>query len=201
MELPGWNSNEKSGHPRTALILRLETLLAPVPVVISVMIPVFVATVVVISIPHFVAVPVCLVAIAVSISIPRYLPAAVPAVVAVMIIDYRALISRKAPVAVVGIVIVSPAVVSVVIVPDEGAETRIISEASFVLTTPFPIFPLALTVQPVVVDIAIPALSQPFPVVRIVGSVITTVPAITVIGISIPMLRASSSHNCSQSQS
>jgi hypothetical protein len=33
-------------------------------------------------------------AIAVSISIPRYLPAAVPAVVAVMIIDYRALISR-----------------------------------------------------------------------------------------------------------
>src|SRR6476659_9923469 len=100
--------------------------------------------------PHFVAVPVCLVAIAISISIPRYLAAAVPAV---MIIDYRALISRKAPVAaVVGIVIVSPAVVSVVIVPDAVAETRIISEARFILPTPFPIFPLALTVEPVVFD-------------------------------------------------
>ena len=143
--------------------------------------------------PHFMAVPVCLVAIAVSISIPRYLAAAVPAVVAVMIVDYRALISRKAPVAaVVGIVIVSPAVVSVVIVPDAVAETRIISEARFILPTPFPIFPLALTVEPVVFDVVIPALGKPFPIIRIVVSVVAAVPPVSVIGIvSIMVLRAS----------
>jgi hypothetical protein len=142
--------------------------------------------------PHFMAVPVCLVAIAVSISIPRYLAPAVPAVVAVMITDYRALISRKAPVEVVGIVIVSPAVVSVVIVPDAVAETRIISEARFILPTPFPIFPLALTVEPVVFHIVIPALGKPFPIIRIVVSVVAAVPPVSVIGIvSIMVLRAS----------
>jgi hypothetical protein len=143
--------------------------------------------------PHFMAVPVCPVTIAISISIPRYLAAAVPAVVAVMIVDYRALISRKAPVvAVVGIVIVSPAVVSVVIVPDAVAETWMISEARFILPTPFPIFPLALTVEPVVFDVVIPALGKPFPIIRIVVSVVAAVPPVSVIGIvSIMVLRAS----------
>ena len=159
------------------------------------MIPIFVVAVIavfVVVLPHIVAISVCLVAIAVSVSLPSYLAAAVPAVVAVMIIDYRAL-SRKAPVvAVVGIVIVSPAVVSVVIVPDAVAETRIISEAGFILPSPFPIFPLALTVEPVVFDVVIPALGKPFPIIQIVVSVVAAVPPVSVIGIvSIMVLRAS----------
>jgi hypothetical protein len=162
----------------------------PVVVVISILITIF---------PHIVAIPVCLVAIAVSISLPSYLPAAVPAVIAVMIIDYRALISRKAPIAaVVGIVIISAAVISVVIVPDVVAETRIVPEARFVLPTPFPIFPLALTAQPVVLDIVISAFSQPFPVIRVVVSVVASRAVIGII--SIAMLRASGGHNRPQSQ-
>jgi hypothetical protein len=170
-----------------------------VPVVIAVFVAIF---------PHFVAVPVCLMAIAVSISIPRYLPAAVPAVVAVMIIDYRALISRKAPVvAVVGIVIVPAAVVSVVVIPDAitearvVAEARIVSESCFIRASPLPIFPLALTVEPVVFNIVVPALSQPFPIVRIVVSVVAAGSAICVWVVLIPMLRASSGQNRSRSQS
>jgi len=146
------------------------------------MIPIFVVAVIavfVVVLPHIVAVSVCLVAIAVSVSLPSYLAAAVPAVVAVMIIDYRAL-SRKAPVvAVVGIVIVSPAVVSVVIVPDAVAETRIISEAGFILPSPFPIFPLALTVEPVVLHVVVATLGQPLAVIRIVRAVIAAVPAVS----------------------
>jgi hypothetical protein len=179
------------------------TFLTPVVIVIPVVIAVFVAT-----FAYFVAIPVCLMAIAVSISIPRYLPAAVPAVVAVMIIDYRALISRKAPVvAVVGIVIVPAAVVSVVVIPDAitearvVAEARIISESRFIRASPLPIFPLALTVQPVVLDIVVPALGQPFPIVRIVVSVVAAGSAICVWVVLIPMLRASSGQNCSRSQS
>lgn len=164
----------------------------PVVVVISILITIF---------PHIVAIPVCLVAITVSISLPSYLPAAVPAVIAVMIIDYRALISRKAPIAaVVGIVIISAAVISVVIVPDVVAETRIVPEARFVLPTPFPIFPLALTAQPVVLDIVISALSQPFPIIRVVVSVIASGAVIGIIS-PIPVLRASGRHDCPQSQS
>jgi hypothetical protein len=167
------------------------------------MVPVVIAIFVVIF-AYFVAVPVCLMAIAVSISIPRYLPAAVPAVVAVMIIDYRALISRKAPV--VAVMIVSPAVVSVVVIPlvpqnTVIAEARIISEARFIRASPFPIFPLALTVEPVVFNIVVPALGKPFPIVRIVVSVVAAGSAICVWVVLIPMLRASSGQNRSRSQS
>jgi hypothetical protein len=170
-------------------------------IVIFVVIVVFVVTSVVIAVPHIVAIPVCLVAVAVSISLPSYLPAPVPAVISVMIIDYRALISRKAPiVAVVGIVVVSAAVISVVIVPDAVAEARIVPEARFVLPTPLPIFPLALTAQPVVLDIVISALSQPFPIIRVVVSVIASGAVIRVIS-PIPVLRASGGHDCPQSQS
>jgi hypothetical protein len=166
-----------------------------VPVVIAVFVAIF---------AYFVAVPVCLMAIAVSISIARYLPAAVPAVVAVMIIDYRALISRKVPV--VAVMIVSPAVVSVMVIPLVPqnaviAEARIVSEARFIRASPFPIFPLALTVEPVVFNIVVPAFSQPFPIVRIVVSVVAAGSAICVWVVLIPMLRASSGQNRSRSQS
>jgi hypothetical protein len=120
---------------------------------VVVVIAVFVAIFVVIF-PHLMAVPICLVAVAISISIPRYLPATVsPSVISVMV--------------------VSPPIVGVVIVPDNAvAEARIISEARFILAAPFPIFPLALAAQSVVLDIVIPAFSQPLPVIRIVVSVI-----------------------------
>ena len=138
------------------------------------MIVVFVAMVVVVPVPHLVAVPVTLVAISVSVSIPSYLAAAVPAVIAIMIIDYGTLISGKAPVvAIICVVVISAAVVSIMIVPDRAvAEARIIAEARFIGATPFPIFPLTLTAQPVVLDIVIAAFSQPLPVIRIVVSVI-----------------------------
>jgi hypothetical protein len=125
------------------------------------MVPIVIAILVVI-LPHLVAILVCLVAIAVSISIPRYLPAAVPP-------------------SVVSVVIVSSPVIGIVIVPDYAvAEARVIAKARFVLTSPLPIFSLVLAVQPVVLDIIVAALSQPFPVVRIVVSVVA---ARAVIGI------------------
>jgi hypothetical protein len=166
------------------------------------MIPVFVVVAVFVPIlPHIVAIPVCLVAIAVSISLPSYLPAAIPAVIAVMIIDYGALISRKASiVAIIRVAVISPAVISVVIVPDAVAEPRIVPEARFILPSPFPIFPLALTAQPVVLDIVISALSQPFPIIRVVVSVIASGAVIGIIS-PIPVLRASGRHDCPQSQS
>jgi hypothetical protein len=91
-----------------------------------------------------------------------------------MIIDYGALISGKAPVvAIICVVVISPAVVSVMIIPDDAiTEARVLSEASLVLASPFPIFALAFTAQPVVLDIVIAAFSQPLPVIRIVVSVI-----------------------------
>jgi hypothetical protein len=161
----------------------------------------------VIAVPHVVAIPVCLVAIAVSISLPSYLPAAIPAVIAVMIIDYGALISRKASiVAIIRVVVISPAVISVVIVPDAVAEPRIVPESCFVLASPFPVFPLALTVEPVVLHIVVPALCQPLPVIRIVVSVVASGAVIAsgaIVGIisPIPVLRASGRHDCPQSQS
>jgi hypothetical protein len=132
-------------------------------IVISIVIAVFVVTFVVIAVPHFMAVPVRLVAIAVSISIPSYLPAAVdPPVIRVVVVSAA---------------VVSPKVVSVMIVPDSVVaetgivilvEARVISKARFVLASPFPIFPLPFAAEPVVFDIVVPAFRQPLPVVRIV---------------------------------
>src|SRR5207245_2012003 len=102
-----------------------------------------------------------LVAITVSISIPSYLPAAIPPPI-------------------VSVVIVPPSVVGIVIVSYVAAETRVISKARFVLASPLPKFPLALAVQPVVLDIVVAPLHQPLPVVRIVVSVVA---ARAVIGI------------------
>jgi len=100
-------------------------------------------TFIVIAIPHLVAVSVRLMAISVSISILSYLPAAVPPPV-------------------IGVVVVPPAIISIVIVSYDAliiVEARVISEACFVLASPFPIFPLALTAQTGVLDIVIPAFS------------------------------------------
>jgi hypothetical protein len=144
--------------------------------------------------PHVVAVPVCLVAIAVSISIPRYLPAAVPPpVVSVMVVSSAVVGVVAVPSSVIGIVVVSAAVISIMIVPDNSVpEAQIISEARFILASPFPIFPLAFSVEPVVFNIVIPALGQPFPVIWVVRSVIAVVPPVSVIGIvSIMVLGAS----------
>jgi hypothetical protein len=124
--VPGWNSNGKERPPlgRPYLnILRLETFLSPVVIMVFV----FVAMVVVVAVAHFMAVPICLVSIAVSIPVPSYLPAAVPAIVAVMIISYHAGIVAEARVVIL-------------------AEARIIAQTSVVRTPPLKVLPLALTV-------------------------------------------------------
>jgi len=159
-------------------ILRLETLLAPVPVVI-----IFVVLVafIVIAVPHLVAVSVRLMAISVSIA---------------------GLSVSPAP-AVIGIVVVPPAIISIMIISYDAliiAEVRVLAEARFVLASPFPIFPLALTAQTVVLDIVIPAFSLPLPVVRIVVSVVAAGAVIGIVS-SISVLCASGRHDCPQSQS
>jgi hypothetical protein len=128
--------------------------------------------------PHIVAISVCLVAIAISVSLPSYLPAAVPSAV-IGIVDVSA--------AIIGVVVVSAAVIRVVIVCVTTigrvalvfTEARIIAEASLIGSSPFPIFPLALTVKPVVLDIVVAPLGQPLPVIRIVVSVVAVVRAVS----------------------
>jgi hypothetical protein len=95
---------------------------------------------VVIAVPHLVAVLIPLVAISVSIAGLSVSPAA----------------------AVIGIVVVPPAIISIVVVSYDAliiAEARVVTKARFVLASPFPIFTLALTAQTVVLDIVIPAFS------------------------------------------
>lgn len=179
---------KKSGQPLAALLVSSLSQLSPVVVPIPVMVAISVATVVVVPVFYFVAVPIVPVAIAISIPVASYLPAAIDPPV-------------------ISVAVVSTAVVSVMIIPDAAvSEARVLAEASFVLASPFPIFPLALTVQPVVLDIVIPALCQPLPVIRIVVSVVafgTVIASGAIIGIisPIPVLRASGRHDCSQSQS
>jgi hypothetical protein len=60
-------------------------------------------------------------------------------------------------------------------------EPWVIAEARLVLASPFPIFPLTLLILPVVLDIVIPAFSQPLPVIRVFCSIIPA--RIPVIGI------------------
>lgn len=151
---------------------------------VAVAIVIFVPTVVVIF-PHFVAVSVRLV----SITISSYLPATVdPAIICV--------------------VVVPPPVVSVMVISDDAitearvvAEARIVSEARFILPAPFPIFLLALTLQPIVLNVVIVAFRKPFPIVRIVVSVVAAGSAIRIWIVLIPMLRASGGQNRSRSQS
>jgi hypothetical protein len=148
-----------------------------IPVVVAVFVVIFVVV-----LPHLMAVPVCLVAIAVSISIPRYLPATVPP-------------------SIVSVMIVSSPVIGIMIVPDYAvAEARIVSESCFVLASPLPIFLLALTIEPVVLDIVVPALCQPLPVVRIILHVVAAGAVIGIVS-SISVLCASGRHDCPQSQS
>jgi hypothetical protein len=139
------------------------------------MVPIVVAVFVMVLVAifsHVVAIPVVAVAISVPIAGASVSSAAIIRVVVIPIVPYDALIV---------------------------AEPRIIAEAGFILASPLPVFPLALTAQPVVLDIVISAFRQPLPVVWIVVSVVA---AGAVIGIiSIPMLRASGGHDSSQSQS
>ena len=107
---------------------------------------------------------------------------------------------------IVAVVIVSAAVVSVMVIPLLPydaiiPEARIVPETRFILPSPFPIFPLAFTIEPVVFHIVVPALGKPFPVVRIVVSVVAAGAAIGVWVVLIPMLRASGGQNRSRSQS
>jgi hypothetical protein len=117
-----WKRAATAGPP-LSFNLRLETFLSPVVIMVFV----FVAMVVVVAVAHFMAVPICLVSIAVSIPVPSYLPAAVPAIVAVMIISYHAGIVAEARVVIL-------------------AEARIIAQTSVVRTPPLKVLPLALTV-------------------------------------------------------
>jgi hypothetical protein len=146
---------------------------------IFVVIAVLIATIVMVPILYFVAIPVCLVAIAVSISIPSYLPAAVrPAIISVMVI-------RVTTIGCVALIL---------------AEARIIAETRFILASPIPIFLLAFTVEPVVLDVVIPAFGKPLAVVRIILPVVAAISAVRVRIVSIPVLRASRGNDCPQSQ-
>jgi hypothetical protein len=180
-----------------------------ISVVISIVIAVFVATVVVVPVAHFVAVSVRLVAITVSISIPSYLSAAVdPTVIRVMVISpavvcispavIRVMVISPAVVcispAVIRVVVVSPPVVSVMIVPNAVAEARVITESRLILASPFPVFPLALTAEPVVLDIFVAAFSQPFPVVRIVPVIAAVAAVIRIVGAVAVFRTASGQH-------
>lgn len=103
---------------------------------------------------YVVAVFVRLVAISISIARPSFIVS--PPVIAVMIVETT--VGREA--------LVFP-------------EARIISEARFILASPFPIFPLPFTVEPIVFDIVIPPLCQPLPIIWVVISVVAAVPAVS----------------------
>jgi hypothetical protein len=149
--------------------------LAPVAISVVIIFVVLAFVVLVaIAIPHLVAVPVVLVAISVSIAGLSVSPApAIICVVVIPIVSYGALIITEA---------------------------RVISEACFILPPPLPIFALALTAQPVVLDIVISTFSTPLSVIRIVVSIVAAGAVIRVVS-SISVLRASGSHDCPQSQS
>ena len=140
---------------------------------------------VVIVVLHFVTVFIRLVAISISIAGPSNGVARTP-VIAVMIV----------PSAVISVMIIPLVSYDTIIV-----EARVISEARFVLASPFPIFPLTLTVEPVVLDVVIAAFSQPLPVIWVIRSVIAAVRAVSGIRIVlIAVLRASGRYDCPQSQ-
>ena len=158
--------------------------MVPVPVVIMVFVPILL---------HLMTIFV--VAVAISVSIADLGGAAI---IPVMIVSP----------AVVSVMVVSTPVIGIMIVSDDAIaearvvpEARIVSETRLILASPFPIFPLALAFQPVVFNIVIVALSQPFPVIRIVVSVVAAGSAICVWVVLIPMLRASGGQNRSCSQS
>src|ERR1051326_864784 len=133
-------------------------------------------SVLVLVVPHLMAVPVCLVTITVSIAVASYLPVFVPAVIPVMIVAYDALISQRAAVVPVSIAIVISVAEAVIIAV---AEPRIIAEARFVRPPPLPVFALPLTAQAVVLDVVVTPLRQPLPVsIVIVGASIIWAAAI-----------------------
>jgi hypothetical protein len=113
------------------------------------MIPIFV----VIAVLNFV--PVFIYLVPVSISIARLSVITSPPVIAVMIVETT--VVREALV---------------------FAEARIISEACLILPAPFPIFLLALTVQPVVFDVVIAAFGKPLAVVWIILTVVAPIAGI-----------------------
>jgi hypothetical protein len=149
------------------------------------MVPVVIAIFVVIVVLHFVTVFIRLVAISISIAGLSNVVGR-PPVIAVMIV----------PPAVISVMIIS-------LVPYDAiiAEPRVIAEARFVLASPFPIFPLPLTVEPVVLDIVITTLGQPLPVIWVIRAVIAAIPSVSGIRtVLITVLRASGRHDCPQSQ-
>src|SRR5579864_881902 len=121
-----------------------------IPVVIAVFVMVLVSI-----FPHVVPIPVVAVAISVSIA---SLSVSSATVIAVMVVCIT-------PVGRVALIV---------------AEARVIAEAGFILPSPFPIFPLALTVEAVVLHVVVAPLGQPLPVIRIVVSVVA---ACAVVGI------------------
>jgi hypothetical protein len=127
---------------------------------------------IVIPVLNLVAVPILLVAISVPVPCSGVSPAAVISVVVVPLVSYNAII----------------------------AEARIVSEAGFILPSPLPIFLLALTVEPIVLDIVVPAFSKPFSIIRVILRIVAAVSAVRVWIILITVLRASRGNDCPQSQ-
>jgi len=173
-----------------------------VPVVIVVFI--FVATVVVVPVPNLMAVLVGSVSIAVSIPVPSYLPVVVDppvigvvvisaAVVAIMVVPYNSRVDAEAVVVAVTISITEAVIIAV-------AEARIIAEARFVGAPPLPVFPLALTVQAVVLNIVVVPLCQPLAVGVIVVSAPVVAPSVIRAGV-VPVLGAAGEGQRSKNQS
>jgi hypothetical protein len=114
------------------------------------------------GIPDLVTITVSPVPVSVSIPIAGYLAVVVPSIIAIMIISEIAImiISHRSRVV---------------------AETRIIAESCRVRISPLPVFSLARTIQPVIFYIAVPALSQPFAIIRVLRGIPSIVAGISVI--------------------
>src|SRR5579859_236561 len=179
---------QKDREPGTELALvpgsrRFSQLhLAPVVVAITIVIPVFIL---VFAVANVMPVAVIAMAVVVSVAVPRYLPAVVPAVIAIMVIAHGALISGEATV-------VAVSVAAAVIVA--------VTETRFVGPPPLPVFLLPLTVQAVVLDVAVAPLGQPLAIgVIVVGAAV--IGASVIRTGAVPALRATGKSQRSQNES
>jgi hypothetical protein len=144
------------------------------------------------------------VAVAISVTVPSYLPATIAppiisvvvisaAVVAIMVVPYNSRVAAEAVVVAVTISITEAVIIAV-------AEARIIAEARFVGAPPLPVFPLALTIEAVVLNIVVVPLCQPLAIGVIVVRAPVVAPSIIRIG-AVPVLGAAGEGQRSKNQS
>jgi len=173
-------------------------------VVVPVAIMIAVLVLAVLAVSYLMPVLVVAVTVAIAISVPSYLTAAVdppvigvvftsPALVAIMVVPYNSRVAAETVVVAVTISITEAVIIAV-------AEARIIAEARFVGAPPLPVFPLALTVQAVVLNIVVVPLCQPLAVGVIVVSAPVVAPSVIRTGV-VPVLGAAGEGQRSKNQS